>query len=58
MKAVGFALCLFFLIITLTDLITSERLSFEIFLKHFFKLILGVFMIDNTEKVKDFVDCR
>lgn len=55
MKTIGFALCLFFFIMTLVDLLTSERLSFEIFWKHFLKLILGVFMVDNADKVKDFV---
>lgn len=55
MKTIGFSLCLFFFIMTLVDLLTSERLSFEIFWKHFLKLILGVFMVDNAEKVKDFV---
>lgn len=54
MKTIGFAVCLFFFIMTLIDLLTSERLSFEIFWKHFLKLILGVFMVDNAEKVKDF----
>lgn len=55
MKTIGFALCLFFFIMTLVDLFTSERLSFEIFWKHFLKLILGVFMVGNAEKVKEFV---
>lgn len=55
MKTIGFALCLFFFIMTLVDLMTSERLSFEIFWKHFLKLALGVFMVDNAEKVKEFV---
>lgn len=55
MKTIGFALCLFFFIMTLIDLLTSERLSFEIFWKHFLKLILGAFMVDNAEKVKEFV---
>lgn len=55
MKTIGFALCLFFFIMTLVDLLTSERLSFEIFWKHFLKLILGAFMVDNAEKVKTFV---
>lgn len=55
MKTIGFSLCLFFFIMTLIDLMTSERLSFEIFWKHFLKLVLGVFMVDNAENVKKFV---